>query len=90
MPSRELEAQTQLHLIRAYKEFFSSEQGRLIFRDLTAFARFYKNNQSESHADMSHMQGRQAMILQIIGMMNVGEQEMEDMVTLSEEPNHYD
>lgn len=90
MPSRELEVQKELQLIRAYKEFFNSDNGRLIFRDLTAFARFYKNNQSESHADMSHIQGRQAMILRVMEMINVGEQEMEDMVLLSEEPNHYD
>ncbi len=89
-PSRELEAQKQLRVVRAYQEIFTSEQGRLILRDLSAFAKFYTNNQSDSHAKQSHYEGRKSMILQIMGMMEFDEEAMEDLLTLSEEPNHYD
>ena len=80
----------QVKVIQAYKRFLDSDDGKLIFRDLVDSSGMYKNNQSTSHAYMSHIEGQKAMILQILSMTETTIEEMEDMLIMSKDHSDYD
>ena len=90
MLSRLFQTKQRLKVITAYKRFFESDDGKLIFRHLVAVSLMYKNNQSTSHAAMSNTEGRKAMILHILSESEVSVEEMEDMLTMSKDHSDYD
>lgn len=67
------------HTLEAYKKFFTSEDGKLILKDLIRSTKFFDTTFHTDQSVMAFEEGQRALVLRILRSTKVKQEDIERM-----------